>query len=303
MVGATSVEFLDAPEEGGYTGSSVEISFATPEDAETNCIVDGQSRPCRSPLRLGGLAAGSHTIQIEAISSRRHRDHRSDRLDGRRHRPGRPLLPLSRLTATSRSPSPTGAATRADRTSPATRCGSGARPPWQLLARPRRPRPDQRAAARAQPSTSAPGKTAASPSAPSTAPATSRRGTRRAAPPARSTSRRSSGTGAGSSSAARASPTATRSRRDAPAPRSPTSSAGRQGAGLRRPLPRLREARHRGRRAPHEGDRPREDEAGPGGDRVLRRALDPPARGQAAPGRARRRPRHRRRSGGLANHG
>lgn len=67
--GDTSVAFLDAPEEGSYTGPSVAISFeATPEDAETACIVDGESRPCRSPLRLGGLEAGSHTIQIEASS-------------------------------------------------------------------------------------------------------------------------------------------------------------------------------------------------------------------------------------------
>jgi hypothetical protein len=68
--GGTSVAFVDAPEEGGYTRSSVEISFeATPEDATTQCIVDGASRPCRSPLRLGGLDPGSHTIQVEASSS------------------------------------------------------------------------------------------------------------------------------------------------------------------------------------------------------------------------------------------
>ena len=69
VVGAPAVEFTDAPAEGGYSGSSVEISFETsPADAETECIVDGQPRPCRSPLRLSGLAGGSHTIQVAATS-------------------------------------------------------------------------------------------------------------------------------------------------------------------------------------------------------------------------------------------
>ncbi len=67
--GGTSVQFLKAPEEGSYTGPSVEIAFAaTPEDAEIQCLVDGEGRPCRSPLRLGALDSGSHTIQVQANS-------------------------------------------------------------------------------------------------------------------------------------------------------------------------------------------------------------------------------------------
>ncbi len=67
--GGTSVSFVDAPEEGGYTGPDVDVSFdATPVDATTECIVDGEARPCRSPLRLRGLDGGSHTIQVSATA-------------------------------------------------------------------------------------------------------------------------------------------------------------------------------------------------------------------------------------------
>lgn len=67
--GGTSVSFVDAPEEGGYTGPAVDVTFdATPLEATTECILDGESRPCRSPLRLRGLEAGSHTIQVSATS-------------------------------------------------------------------------------------------------------------------------------------------------------------------------------------------------------------------------------------------
>lgn len=67
--GGTSVAFVEAPEEGGYTGPAVDVSFlAAPSEATTECVVDGEPRPCRSPLRLGGLEAGSHTIQVNATS-------------------------------------------------------------------------------------------------------------------------------------------------------------------------------------------------------------------------------------------
>lgn len=65
-----TVAFTEAPQDGSYTGSNVVIEFAaTPVDAETECVIDGLAKPCRSPLRLGELSDGSHTIQVSAESS------------------------------------------------------------------------------------------------------------------------------------------------------------------------------------------------------------------------------------------
>jgi hypothetical protein len=65
-----TVKLIKAPAENSFTGPDVVISFdATPSAADTECVVDGAPRPCRSPLRLSGLRDGSHTIQVEASST------------------------------------------------------------------------------------------------------------------------------------------------------------------------------------------------------------------------------------------
>ena len=64
-----TVNFTKVPAEGSFTTSNVEIGFDASADADTDCFIDGQLRPCRSPIRLTGLTDGSHTIQVEAKSS------------------------------------------------------------------------------------------------------------------------------------------------------------------------------------------------------------------------------------------
>ena len=67
---APTVEFTKVPAEGSYTGSKVAIEFdAQPADAEVDCVIDGRSQPCRSPLRLSGLDDGSHTIEVRSRSA------------------------------------------------------------------------------------------------------------------------------------------------------------------------------------------------------------------------------------------
>ncbi len=65
-----TVDFTKVPDEGSFTGPNVVVEFeASPGEATTQCLIDGQGRPCRSPLRLSSLPDGSHTIQVEAASS------------------------------------------------------------------------------------------------------------------------------------------------------------------------------------------------------------------------------------------
>jgi hypothetical protein len=66
---APTITITRAPAPGSFTKPDVTIEFdVSPAVEEVTCFIDGTAQACASPLRLTGLADGSHTVRVRAAS-------------------------------------------------------------------------------------------------------------------------------------------------------------------------------------------------------------------------------------------